>query len=313
MILNEKIDELRLYTLTKNLLVKNMNSQQYESILNDLKKKYLEKEDIVKPIIKEIFPPPQMTYDRFMGEIGSCNKTFYSEADLILKLINIDPEISEKTENEIKNRLNALKSIIDKMSELSVELVVSSSSSYEKDGENELNLLLKDMQELIASVDDYEITKSKSKNIDNENSLKENSEIEKPKLDPKYEKIDQELKDNEIQRLIKIRSFPRDDESEPNTELLTDDEILRYATRSHTASRIRLKRGIGTMEDKTKIYGDNLLMLWGLLGSLGGVNGSFVGWVFAGVIGILIALIFTVGISALITIYLLVLKDYKEN
>lgn len=39
-------------------------------------------------------------------------------------------------------------------------------------------------------------------------------------------------------------------------EILTDDEILKYTDESQEASRIRLKRGISTFQDKKNLHGD---------------------------------------------------------
>ena len=41
---------------------------------------------------------------------------------------------------------------------------------------------------------------------------------------------------------------------EPREGILTDDEIMQYAPESKAASRIRLKRGLGNMEDVLLIH-----------------------------------------------------------
>lgn len=101
------------------------------------------------------------------------------------------------------------------------------------------------------------------------------------------EKQLQEIKEKEITRLTtppsypKLGSFtfrvaPKDCEGnpvpiirgfrnkyvlEPKPGLLSDDEILIYAPESKEASRIRLKRGIGTQTDKTSVNGDLIYII----------------------------------------------------
>lgn len=48
---------------------------------------------------------------------------------------------------------------------------------------------------------------------------------------------------------------------EPKPGILCDDEILMYAPESKEASRIRLKRGIGTQSDKSLVNGDLIYIL----------------------------------------------------
>lgn len=85
--------------------------------------------------------------------------------------------------------------------------------------------------------------------------------------------FDKTLKEREIKRLTtppkKIKGIYYDCEgtelhhsftcgytSEPKKGILTDDEILKYAGDSCTASEIRLKRGIGTQSDKSSVHED---------------------------------------------------------
>jgi len=72
--------------------------------------------------------------------------------------------------------------------------------------------------------------------------------------------FDQTLKQNEIKRLTESMG-----EAEPVKGILTDDEILKYAGESQEASRIRLKRGIGTFEDKKNLHGDMVYAIEGFI------------------------------------------------
>jgi len=305
------------YILKNKKYGKNMNSQQYESLIEGLKSKYNDKENIIKTFIEESFQPSEITYDRFMGVVENCNEVFYREVDLILNIINLDSEITKKSEEEIKNRLNMLKSLVDKIEELALELVISSSSSYEKSSE-ELGNLLSDMQNLILSVRDYEIkkpnvSKIKSKNTTDKKQEKEKIETRSPEEILKYRQVDELLKEEEILRLVQISYFKFDDHNEPNTALLTDEEILKYARNSHTASRIRLRNGIGDNSDKIKIHGYTVLGVWVFWGFFVGMFFIILGGTIFGILGAIIGLLLTVGVSTFVTIYLLVLKNYEET
>ena len=58
---------------------------------------------------------------------------------------------------------------------------------------------------------------------------------------------------------------------EPKKGILTDDEILKYAGESESASKIRLKRGIGSFSDKNRLHGNQLFWFWILSGFLGSI------------------------------------------
>lgn len=109
----------------------------------------------------------------------------------------------------------------------------------------------------------------------------------------------QELKEKEIARLTST-----DDTLEPKKGILSDDEILIYAGESEEASRIRLKRGIGTFNDKWHIYGMKLSVItWFLLIMLG--PGLFLFNVYAGLIFLLIIFF--------IWIYIFIIHNFKDK
>ena len=58
-----------------------------------------------------------------------------------------------------------------------------------------------------------------------------------------------------------IKGFRNRHVLEPKPGILSDDEILIYAPESKEASKIRLKRGIGTQSDKTAVNGDLIYAL----------------------------------------------------
>ena len=116
----------------------------------------------------------------------------------------------------------------------------------------------------------------------------------------------QELKEREIKRLTDSLGS-----KEPVKGILNDDEILRYAGNSVSASKIRLKRGSNDFQDKMNIHEDTLTIMWiiGLLpvgmtiGVLAFINNDFIAKII-----FIILILFLIGYTA----YYLYLKDYTE-
>ena len=120
------------------------------------------------------------------------------------------------------------------------------------------------------------------------------------------EKRFEELRESEINRLIESGGS-----TNPVKGILTDDEILKYAGNSEEASKIRLKRGIGSFSDKLEIHGVIMFIMWmpwGLV--IVGITGSYA-YFDPNIISIIlfsIALLIFVGYP----IYALFIKDYVE-
>ncbi|MDR2544842.1 MAG: hypothetical protein LBD03_04760 [Methanobrevibacter sp.] len=129
--------------------------KKYKEDINDLKAKYQSKEEVAKKIIKEHFPPPQLTYDRFMGEIDMWSEIFHRQVESTLNIINITEECTAKVDEELKNRLEILKSVVEKMDELVVELTINLGNSNRETTVGEVKELLTDMQNVIDSVKEY--------------------------------------------------------------------------------------------------------------------------------------------------------------
>ena len=77
--------------------------------------------------------------------------------------------------------------------------------------------------------------------------------------------IDEELKEKEIRRLVKVNSrvFSLLSEREPKLGLLTDEEILKYAPNSYAATKIRSKNS-----DKKKMDRNTLIAIIIIFGFL---------------------------------------------
>jgi hypothetical protein len=124
--------------------------QEYKDSIDNLKIRYQNKEDITKKIIKERFQPSQVTYDKFMNEINSWNTIFIKQSNLALNIIDMAPEYTQKVEDGLSQIVNRLKSIVEKMEELTVELTLSRKTDTE-----EVKELLSEMQKVIDSVKEY--------------------------------------------------------------------------------------------------------------------------------------------------------------
>ena len=127
--------------------------KKYEKEINSLKVLFNVKEEVVRDLIKKRFEPPQITYDKFISSIDKCHKLFYTQADSALNIINLAAEDTPRIQNEIKNKIDAMKTLINQIEDLINELVINISSSDESP--EEVKNLLNDMENLIESVKDY--------------------------------------------------------------------------------------------------------------------------------------------------------------
>ncbi|MBQ9026828.1 MAG: hypothetical protein IJ104_10770 [Methanobrevibacter sp.] len=120
--------------------------------VNNLKNEFDDRELKTKELINAKFSQPQITYDKFMAVVGNCHEIFNEQYVSTVNLINFANEDSERIENEINSKMANLNSIIDKMDDLSSELVINMSKSNDDD----LHNVLGDMENLISSINDYE-------------------------------------------------------------------------------------------------------------------------------------------------------------
>ncbi|WP_405295993.1 hypothetical protein [Methanobrevibacter sp.] len=128
--------------------------KKYEKRIHDLNVLFDVKEKVVRELIQKRFEPPQITFDKFISAIDNCHKLFYAQSDAALNIINMAVEDTPRVENEIRNKIYAMKKIINQIEELTNELVINISSSDESD--QEVKNLLEDMENLVDSVKDYD-------------------------------------------------------------------------------------------------------------------------------------------------------------
>ena len=131
------------------------NYSYYKKQVEDLKKTYETKEEKVLELLEKKFPNGQMSYGRFRGEVDVCRVNFFKEADAAENMIDLSDEYSEKIADALKEKIKTLQSIVAKMNDLQSELIISISNG--DDGSNEeIDNLIKEMNDLIDSVKDYD-------------------------------------------------------------------------------------------------------------------------------------------------------------
>lgn len=127
---------------------------QYRAQLNELKQEYELKEGRAKELIGKLFNTSKMSYNSFNSSLNNCNKLFYEQIGIAFSIIDLASSESLKLENELKSKIEVLKSIIEKLNDLIDELIIHISSN--KDNSDEINAVFEDMEKLIDSVRFYE-------------------------------------------------------------------------------------------------------------------------------------------------------------
>lgn len=128
------------------------NYVNYVLKAKELKKEYDEKELKTKELINAKFIPPQITNDRFMEVVENCSKLFNNQYTSILNIINFTKEDSIRLDEEIDSKINIMESLIEKLDDLSSELVIQMSKTKNDD----IHAVLNDMENLISSINNYE-------------------------------------------------------------------------------------------------------------------------------------------------------------
>ena len=140
-------------TTTSNTTFQNYS--YYKKQVEDLKKTYETKEGKVLELLERKFPNGQMSYGRFRGEVDVCRVNFFKEAEAAENMINLSDEYSEKIANALKEKIKTLQSIVSKMNDLQSELIISISNG-DDGSDQEIDNLIKEMNDLIDSVKDYD-------------------------------------------------------------------------------------------------------------------------------------------------------------
>ena len=151
----EKVKEVKKFNVLKRKPKveeeKPSHFKEYESQIKELKIEFEAKDKVVRDLIEKRFQPPQITYTRFITLVDKSGEIFDREAEASLNIINLASEDSPKIDKELTTKIGIMESIIDKIEDLTNELVLSMDSSDDEDADS----LMADMEDLIGSVKDY--------------------------------------------------------------------------------------------------------------------------------------------------------------
>ena len=126
---------------------------KYEEEVDKIEQEYDLKQRRATELVEKLFDPSHMSYQKFTGIIRKSNGMFDNQLTVARKMIELDDGENAIVEKEIENKIVTLNAFIDKMEDLINELVIQLSSNKEDD--DDINALFKDMDDLIGSVKDY--------------------------------------------------------------------------------------------------------------------------------------------------------------
>lgn len=126
---------------------------KYEKEVDRIEKEYDLKQGKAMELVNKLFDPSHMSYQKFTQAIKKSNGLFDNQVIVARKMIELDDGNNQVVEREIENKLVTLNAFIDKMEDLTNELVIQLSSNKEDD--EDINNLFNDLDDLIGSVKDY--------------------------------------------------------------------------------------------------------------------------------------------------------------
>ena len=129
-----------------------VNVSKYVDEVDRLEQEYNIKQSRATELVNKLFDPNHMSYDKFSSAITRSNQLFANQVIITRKMLEFDDE-TQIIEHEVKNKIKTLKSFIDKMGNLTDELVIQMSSN--KEDNDDIENLFEEMDDLINSVKDY--------------------------------------------------------------------------------------------------------------------------------------------------------------
>lgn len=130
----------------------NYKFDMYGKKIDDLESEFSAKEKNVRKLIEKRFAPPQLTYTRFSTVVDKSSELFKNQVESSRRIIDLSSECSPKIEKELNSKIEVLETIIDKLEDLTNELILTEDKSQDDD----IHELFDDMENLIKSVKDYE-------------------------------------------------------------------------------------------------------------------------------------------------------------
>lgn len=125
---------------------------KYAVEVDKLEQEYNLKQSKAIELVNKLFDPSHMSYNKFLSAITKSNQLFTNQLKIVRKMLELDNQ-NQVVEHEIENKIKTLQTFIDKMEDLTNELVIQMSSNKKDD--EEINNLFSDMDDLIHSVKDY--------------------------------------------------------------------------------------------------------------------------------------------------------------
>ena len=126
---------------------------KYDEIIDNLEEEYGLKQRRANELVEKLFDSNHMSYNKFSSSIKKSNQLFANQLEITRKMVELNTDNNEIVEKELDNKIKTLQSFIDKMEDLINELVIHLSSN--KEDNDDINNLFKDMDDLIDSVKDY--------------------------------------------------------------------------------------------------------------------------------------------------------------
>ena len=126
----------------------------YEKKFNELEEIFPQKEKNALELIEKRFAPPQLTYTRFKGVVDDSHDPFYSQLEAGKKILDLATNYSTKVEDELKNKVLVLNSIIQGLDKLSEELILNI-TKQESESDDEINELFDEFSRVTSSVKVY--------------------------------------------------------------------------------------------------------------------------------------------------------------
>lgn len=128
--------------------------QFYKKQFKELEEIYPQKEKNAMELIEKRFAPPQLTYNRFKRVVDDSHETFYSQLNAGYNILELSNEYSTKVEDELRNKLLVLNSIVKGLDKLSEELILNI-TKLETESEDELDNLFEEFSRATGSVKAY--------------------------------------------------------------------------------------------------------------------------------------------------------------
>ena len=126
---------------------------KYNEEIDKLEQEYNIKQSKAIDLVAKLFDPSHMAYSKFSSSITKSNQLFKNQVIIARRMTELENEDNQVVEREIENKLKTLRTFIDKMNDLTNELVIQ--LSLNKKDTEDINDLFNDMDDLINSVKDY--------------------------------------------------------------------------------------------------------------------------------------------------------------